>query len=171
MNSSQAERLQWLALTVLGLFAGLALALPLGFPIFAVLGAMAGTPVVLGILGLSLGAAQWPIVRRHMSSAWWWVLLSAVGMGLGLTLGVTLVEQIGRAVRGGPINFRMLGIAARAISFGTIGAIGGGSLGFAQWFALRRHVPNCARWIRVNAWSLGSGLACGSLLADSLVLK
>ena len=44
MNANQVERLQWIVLTVLGLVAGLALALPLGVPIFAVLGAMAGTP-------------------------------------------------------------------------------------------------------------------------------
>ena len=49
-NSNEAERLQWVALTVLGLVAGLALALPLGVPIFAIVGAMAGTPIVLGIV-------------------------------------------------------------------------------------------------------------------------
>ena len=134
MNSNLAERLQWSALTVLGIVAGLALALPLGVPIFAVLGAMAGTPVVLGIVGLSLGTAQWPVIRRHISSSAWWVAGSAVGMAVGLTLGVILVEQIGRAVAGGPINFRMLGVP-------------------------------------VNALSLGAGLACGSLLADALVLR
>jgi hypothetical protein len=69
MNSNQAQRLQWVTLTVLGLIGGLALALPLGVPIFAVLGAMAGTPIVLGIVGLSLGTAQWPIIRRHMASS------------------------------------------------------------------------------------------------------
>jgi hypothetical protein len=171
MNSIQAEKLQWVALTVLGLVAGLALALPLGVPIFAVVGAMAGTPVVLSIVGLSLGTAQWPIVRRHMSSSWWWVIVSALGMAVGLTAGVTLVEQVGRAFVGGPINFRMLGIAARAASFGAIGVVGGASLGLAQWLVLRRHAPSCKRWIRVNAWSLGLGLACGSLLADALVTK
>src|SRR5258708_27793760 len=73
MNSSQAERLQWIALTVLGLVAGLALALPLGVPIFAIAGAMVGTPIVLSIVGLSLGTAHGPIIRRHLSSSWWWV--------------------------------------------------------------------------------------------------
>ncbi len=171
MNSSQAERLQWMALTVLGLVAGLALALPLGVPIFAVLGAMAGTPIVLGIVGLSLGTAQWPIIRRHMSSSWWWVVVSALGMALGLTAGVILVEQVGRAIIGGQVNFRMLGVAARAASFGTIGVLGGAALGLAQWFVLRRHAPGCVRWIRINTWSLGAGLASGSLLADALVVR
>lgn len=171
MNSIQAEKLQWVALTVLGLVAGLALALLLGVPVFAVLGAMAGTPIVLSIVGLSLGTAQWPIIRRHASSSWWWVAASALGMALGLTAGVTLVEQVGRALAGGPVNFRMLGVAARAVSFGAIGIVGGGSLGLAQWLVLRRHAPNCKRWIRVNAWSLGAGLAGGSLLADTLVRR
>src|SRR5262249_54649617 len=146
-------------------------ALPLGVPIFAVLGAMAGTPVVLGIVGLTLGTAQWPIVRRHLSSSWWWIVASALGMAVGLTLGVTLVEQTGRALVGGPLNFRMLGVAARAVSFGTIGLLGGAATGFAQWLVLRRERAKCGRWIAVNALSLGAGLASGSLLGDALVLK
>jgi hypothetical protein len=171
MNSSQAQRVQWVALTVLGLVAGLALALPLGVPIFAILGAMAGTPIVLGIVGLSLGTAQWPIIRRHVSSSGWWVLASTLGLAVGLTVGVILVEQIGRAIIGGPINFRMLGVAARAASFGTIGLMAGALLGLAQWLVLRRHAPGCGRWVRINAWSLGAGLAGGSLLADLFVAK
>jgi len=169
--NSRSERVQWMALTVLGLLAGLALVLPLGVPIFAVFGAMAGTPIVLGVVGLSLGTAQWPIIRRHTTGSWRWVVVSALGMAVGLTAGVTLVEQIGRVLMGGPINFRMLGIAARALSFGTIGFVGGGSLGLAQWLVLRCHAPGCKRWIRVNAWSLGAGLACGSLLADTFMLR
>lgn len=171
MNPNQTERLQWMALTVLGIVAGLALALPLGVPIFAVLGAMAGTPIVLSIVGLSLGTAQWPVIRRHISSSAWWVVGSAVGMAVGLTLGVILVEQIGRAIIGGPVNFRMLGVLARATSFGTIGLIGGAGVGFAQWLVLRRQSTKCGRWVYVNALSLGAGLACGSLLADALVLR
>jgi hypothetical protein len=171
MNSYQAERLQWVGLTMLGLVAGLALTLPLGVPIFAVVGAMAGTPLVLGIVGLALGAAQWPIIRRHLSRSWLWIVASAFGMALGLTAGVTLVEQVGRALTGGPVNFRMLGVAGRSLSFGVIGVLGGVSLGLAQWLVLRPHAPNCKAWIRVNALSLGAGLACGSILADALVLK
>jgi hypothetical protein len=171
MNSNQAQRLQWVALTVLGLVAGLALALPLGIPIFAILGAMAGTPIVLGIVGLSLGTAQWPIIRRHMASSGWWVVASTVGLALGLTVGVVLVEQIGRAIIAGQVNFRMLGVAGRAASFGTIGLVAGAALGLAQWLVLRRHAPGCGRWVYINSWSLGVGLACGSLLADIFVAK
>lgn len=171
MNLNQVERLQWIALTVLGLVAGLALALPLGVPIFAVLGAMAGTPIVLGIVGLSLGTAQWPIIRRHMSSSWWWIIASTLGMAVGLTLGITLVEQIGRAIVGGPLTFRMLGVPERAASFGTIGLLGGAALGLAQWLVLRRQATRCSRWISINALSLGAGLASGSLLADALMLR
>jgi hypothetical protein len=59
---------------------------------------MAGTPLVLGIVGLSLGTAQWPIIRRHFSPSWLWIVASALGMALGLTAGVILVEQVGRAL-------------------------------------------------------------------------
>jgi len=171
MQLPQTERLYWTVLTVLGLLAGLALALPLGVPIFAVLGAMVGTPVVLGIVGLSLGTAQWPVIRRHISSSGWWIVGSTLGMAVGLTLGVTLVEQIGRAVVHGQINFRVLGVPARATSFGIIGLVAGAALGLAQWLVLRRHTANCTQWIRVNALSLGAGLASGSLLADAAVRR
>jgi hypothetical protein len=171
MNRNQTERLQWIALTALGIVAGLALALPLGVPIFAVMGAMAGTPIVLGIVGLSLGTAQWPVIRRHISSSAWWVTGSTVGMAVGLTLGVILVEQIGRALAGRPVNFRMLGVPGRAASFGMIGLIGGAGVGLAQWLVLQRQAAKCGRWVHVNALSLGVGLACGSLLADAFMLR
>jgi len=171
MELNRTERVQWLALTILGLVAGLALALPLGVPIFAVLGAMAGTPVVLAIVGLALGGAQWPIIRRHIPSSGWWVVASTLGMAAGLTLGVIVVEQIGRAMVGGPINFRVLSVAARAASFGTIGLISGALLGLAQWLVLRRSFADCRRWIHANALSLAIGLAAGSLLADALVSR
>lgn len=171
MNPMERERLQWTALTMIGLIAGIALALPLGVPIFAVLGAMAGTPVVLSIVGLGLGTAQWPIVRRHLSSSAWWIAASVLGMAVGLTVGVVIVEQAGRALTGGPINFRMLGTAARALSFATLGFVAGASLGLAQWLVLRRQSARSRGWILVNAWSLGLGLAFGSLLADALVAR
>ena len=171
MVHSRGEGFQWVVLTVLGLVAGLALALPLGVPIFAIFGAMVGTPVVLSIVGFGLGTAQWPIIRRHVASSGWWIVVSALGMGLGLTAGVILVEQAGRAVMGGPVNFRMLGVAARAASFATIGIMAGASLGLAQWLVLRRHAASCKSWISVNALSLAVGLASGSLLADVLVAR
>ena len=132
---------------------------------------MVGTPVVLSIVGLGLGTAQWPIIRRHMSSSGWWIIASVFGMAAGLTVGVILVEQIGRVVTGGQINFQMLGVAARAASFGTIGVMAGALLGLSQWLVLRLHVPRCRKWIAVNVWSLGVGLASGSLLADALVAR
>jgi hypothetical protein len=158
---------QWTALTMVGFVAGLVLSLTAGVPIFAVLGAMAGTPIVLGLVGAGVGTAQWGVVRRHIVDAKWWPVASAVGMAVGLSAGVTLVEQIGRAIVGGPLNFRQLGVWTRAASFGTIGLLGGAALGFAQWIVLRRQIAGCARWIAANAWSLGVGLAGGSLLADA----
>jgi hypothetical protein len=106
-----------------------------------------------------------------VASSGWWIVASALGMAVGLTVGVILVEQVGRAVMGGQVNFRMLGVAGRAASFGTIGMIGGLSLGVAQWLVLRRHAASCKSWIGVNAVSLGVGLASGSLLADVLVTR
>jgi len=164
-------QMSWIALTVLGLIAGSAWAFPIGVPVFAVLGAMAGTPVVLGVIGLGLGTAQWPLVRQRLRRSGWWILASAGGLAVGLTLGVVVVEKTGRFLAGGPTNFRMLGAVARAASFGTIGLFGGAALGFMQWLVLRRFAQHSLRWIAINAASLGLGLAAGSLLADAILGK
>ncbi|WP_431925887.1 hypothetical protein [Amycolatopsis tucumanensis] len=49
--------------------------------------------VVLGLVLLaSLGTAQWPLLRRHLSRAWRWILVTAVAWlaGLGVFLAVTM---------------------------------------------------------------------------------
>jgi hypothetical protein len=77
-------------------------------------GCAAGTPLVLGIVGLTLGTAQWPIIRRHLSRSWLWIVASAFGMALGLTAGVTLVEQVGRVLIGGQSTFECSELPAEA---------------------------------------------------------
>ncbi len=67
-----------------GLAVGLAVAGVVidGFKVALVLrGAMATLA-----LGASLGVAQWFVLRRQVSMSGWWVLVSTVGLGVGLAL-------------------------------------------------------------------------------------
>jgi hypothetical protein len=44
--------------------------------------------IALGIVGLSLGVAQWLILREQVPRAWWWVVANAAGwIGSSLAMG------------------------------------------------------------------------------------
>jgi len=55
-----------------------------------------------GVIGLAMGLAQWPVLRRVVPQAGWWVLASTAGWILGLAgvLGSTLIGTVVGAVTG-----------------------------------------------------------------------
>src|SRR5947208_9022300 len=103
-----ALRLRWTLLSAAGLAGGLIAALGLGAPIQAVVGMMLVTPILTGMVGAALGTSQWVLLRRRLASARWWIPASAAGLGVGLALGVVLVEQTGRAITGGQVHVATL---------------------------------------------------------------
>ena len=66
------------------------------------LGILAGA-----IVGAGIGVAQWLLLRRWVYQAGWWIPLSALGWGLGLTgiLGVPLVGAVAGAATGVALPF------------------------------------------------------------------
>src|SRR5262249_62326798 len=113
---SQRFWLTWTVLTVGGWAAGLGAGLLLGAPIQVVVGMMLVTPAVTVLAGGVLGTGQWLALRRWRDTGWW-VPATAIGLGAGLTIGVTLVEQLGRWLTGGPGNLVRLTPARPAGSF------------------------------------------------------
>src|SRR5689334_11046043 len=87
---------QWTALTMVGFVAGLVLSLTAGVPIFAVLGAMAGTPIVVGLVGAGVGLAQWIVLRRQIAGCARWIAANAWSLGAGLAGGSLLADATGR---------------------------------------------------------------------------
>jgi hypothetical protein len=104
----------------------------------AMLGAMAGA---------SVGVAQWPVLRRQVSRAGWWVLASIVGLAVGFAAAFTVVAAV-------------VGAVVEAGAFGAVvGAVLGASLGIAQWLVLRRQVSQADWWVLASIVSLAVGFA------------
>jgi hypothetical protein len=161
-------RLKWTVLTSVGWATGLLMSLALGAPIQVVVGMMLVTPTVTGLAGGVLGLSQWWTLRaRH--KAGWWAPATAFGVSIGLTLGITLVEQVSRWWTGGPVNVARLTAWQRAGSFAAIGLVTGLCLGAAQWLVLRRLTVASRSWPVTTAIAMTAALTASSLLTDSVV--
>jgi hypothetical protein len=124
-------------------------------------------PVVTGCAGMVLGIAQWLMLRRLRGAAWW-VPASAVGLGIGLTVGVTAVEFLGTWLTGGPVNVARLSPLERAGSLAIVGMIAGLFLGAAQWLVLRRAIQRSRAWTATTTLSLTAALVTASLVTDTV---
>ena len=78
----------------------------------------------------------------------WWVLLSAVGGGVGFALGLAAAEAASR-------------ILARPVFEAVLYGILGTSIAILQWLVLRAHVPQASWWVLASAvsWILVGALA------------
>lgn len=161
-------RVRWTLLSAVGLAGGLIAALALGAPVQAVVGMMLVTPILTATVGAVLGTSQWVLLRRRLASARWWIPASAAGLGLGLALGVVLVEQTGRAITGGQVHVATLGSLTRALSLMVVGLVSGAALGAAQGFVLRSRRVVARRWILMSSLGLGAALLAASLATDLL---
>jgi hypothetical protein len=139
--------------------------------------ALAGTSTVLvGLiggagLGGGIGIAQWLVLRRHIASAGWWVLVSVVGGMIGVAVGLVLSDALrplistllGEAIQSRPTGPRLA--LSNTVAVGAAGAIVGVVLGSAQWLVLRRHVRSAGRWIVASClgWMAGLSLSAGMI--------
>lgn len=161
--------LRWVLLCGLGLGAGLAVGLGLAAPIEALFGMMLVTPVMLAIAGSMFGAVQWAAIWKSPRTGALWIAASALGLGLGMTLGIVLVEQLGRALTGEQIRLLALGPLGRLVGLALVGSVAGAGIGAAQRLALRAHAQVSGRWILWCALGFGVGLPMGSVAADLLL--
>lgn len=103
-NSSQPPirgfAIRWVLFSTMGLGMGLATGLGLSGPIEALVGMMLVTPVILALAGSLFGASQWLAIWRWHRAGIVWVATSAVALGVGMTLGIVVVETAGRAITG-----------------------------------------------------------------------
>lgn len=158
--------LRWVLFSTLGLGAGLAVSLGLAGPIEALVGMMLVTPMTLALTGSILGAAQWLAIWKCPHAAWRWIVGSAVALGVGMTLGIVLVETVGRAVTGGQIGLFTTSPIGRMTSLIVIGTLSGVALGAGQWLALRPFRVVTGSWLLRCAVAFGVALPAGGLLAD-----
>jgi hypothetical protein len=83
----------------------------------------------------------------------WWVLVSTVGMTMGLFVGFLAggITQI--------ILFSEQGVVGEVLNFTLIGAIFGAILGTNQRYVLRRSAPQFGGWVLASTvgWAVGAG--------------
>ncbi len=158
----RASSLRWTLLTAAGLSFGILMGLLLQDPLEPIVGMILITPVVTGIVGVVLGAAQWLELRRHLARAHRWLLATTVGLGAGLAAGVVAVEVTGQAILGHPLRLLQLGALPQAASLLAVGFLAGTLLGVVQRLAVRA-LPRA--WPLVSGAGLGLGLALGGVCA------
>lgn len=163
------QRVRWVLFSTFGLAGGLAVGLGLSEPIEAVVGMMLVTPVVLTIAGSVLGTSQSLALWRFGRSGVLWVAATAVGLGVGMTLGIVAVETIGRAISGQQVRLMILNPLARVFGLGLVGSITGLGVGLAQRAAVRNHAIGTGPWVLWCTVGFGVGLPGGGLAADILL--
>lgn len=84
---------------------------------------------LLPTAGALVGAAQWMLLRKHLSRARWWLLANAGGWTLGLFAGALLSAIVGSAL--GQSGNVILLLILLVIVGGIVGVIAGGVTGFA----------------------------------------
>lgn len=167
----------WLLVTAVGWMLGWALGAFLSEPFAQAAGEVAGLfaaevaggAVSWGLLGIGLGFAQWLVLRRFLRRSGWWVVVTAVVLGVVgafkwlqgpameqlLDPMVGTLEEMGWGAVG-PV----LGTGLAMVLEGASGLV----LGAAQALVLRRRVAGAGRWPWANAlaWALAA-LAIGVL--------
>jgi hypothetical protein len=95
--------------------------------------------LMLPIVGASMGALQWLVLRARIPKSGWWVLATGVGILGGIGIAGALVQAIGRAT-GRQWNWDSK--PQILVVYGVIGVF----LALAQLPILRRHFNDFAYW-------------------------
>ena len=156
---------RWTVLCGLGLAGGLAGGLGLAAPVETVVGMMLVTPVILALAGSMFGGAQWLALGRSPRFGAW-VGTSGLGLAIGMTVGIVLVETLGQALTGEPMRLATLDMLGRLGGLTFVGAFAGLGLGAAQWLAFRPAASMARRWVVLCVAGFGAGLPAGSLVAE-----
>ncbi len=125
--------LRWVLASSVGLTVGFAVIAGLS----ETLGEVTDKPPVAAIgaaIGISIGIAQWLVLRARVARSGWWILASAGGFAVAFG-AIGSVEEV------------------VAVAF----AVGVVSVGIAQWLVLRTQVPRSGWWVLASAVSIAVG--------------
>jgi hypothetical protein len=98
----------------------------------------------------------------------WWVLASTVGLAVGMLVRPFAFYVVGAWLTwGGGIEvvFALDDVVALEVAFALSGALGGASVGIAQWLVLRRQVSRAGWWVLASS----VGLAVGSVVGPDIM--
>ena len=121
----------------------------------AALAVLAGT----FIEGITVGTAQWLVLRRPLKSIRWrvWVLATAIGAFVAWTLGmIPSTFMFAGADSGGAAPAQISDLMIYTLA-AVMGFVLGPILGVPQWLVLRHHLPKAGWWVLANAlaWMVG----------------
>ena len=161
--------IRWVLFSAVGLGVGLTVGLGLAGPVEALVGMMLVTPIILALAGSVFGASQWLAFWKWHRAGAVWIAASAVAVGLGMTLGIVVVEMAGRAITGEQVRLFSIDALGRSLSLAVIGGFTGLAVGVAQRLALRPYGAAPGSWIVHCASAFGVGFPGGALAADLLL--
>jgi len=146
---------RWVVANAVGEALGLGTTALVGLALFAAYGEATGTLATLAVAlaailagtaieGVTVGTAQWLVLRRPLPGiAWTLGMLPSTLLALG--------QEPGEATATEPSA-----LAVYALAF-LMGLVLGPILGCAQWLVLRRHLPRAGLWMPAHAlaWAFG----------------
>ena len=159
--------LQWILANAVGETVGLGGTLVIGaLLLMNAQEAMGAIPAaILAVLaatfveGITVGTAQWLVLRRPINSIRWriWVLATAIGAFIAWTLGmIPSTLMIAGADSGGAASAQMSDLMIYILA-AVMGFVLGPILGVPQWLVLRHHLLKAGWWVLANAlaWMVG----------------
>lgn len=158
---------KWILASTLGLLVGIPAGVAIGAPLELIVGMMIITPLMLGLIGLFVGASQSFALDRRLTGKAKWVGLTVLGFAVGFTIALVLVEQAGIWITGSPLRMSSAGPVDLALAFVALGLIGGGVVGASQSWAMRDVHGAGLRWTASSALGLTAGFLAG--LAGALL--
>ena len=116
--SLRQDVLPLIPLLILGLAGGIVAALLVGKPLDQLVGAMVVTAILTCLVGAVLGGMQAVYLRQLLARPIWWVVATVAGVGIGLAVGVVLIEQVGTLISGHRPHIVL--VLASGLAFGAL---------------------------------------------------
>ena len=117
------------------------------------------------IIGMTVGFGQWLLLHAWIRGAGRWILVTTIGLGLGSTVGQMVLSSILMPCSPGTYvgvdRSVCFNIPLITLLYALCGAIGGATIGIAQWVILRKRVRHAGWWIPANLIGWATGVVLG----------
>jgi len=150
----------------IGFFMGFALGSIISEGIFesgVLIGEILGYFMFGAALGSVVGLMQWFVLRRQISRAGWWILVSAAGLAVVIGAGIAVARLTDYSED--LVNFAVL------FRWVVVMALGGAVIGMLQRPILRQRVSRASWWVLASTlgWALSIFVA-GSIMLGRLTI-
>lgn len=122
--------------------------------------------VNLFMVGLSVGIAQWIVLRRHVERSGLWVLATILGTSISIVVASAMLHSIG----GETISSILANSVPKILANVSMMAAFGAFIGLAQWLVLRQRTSQAGWWVLANSLGWAAGGATGLMLAIGIVV-